>query len=89
MRVAGTGVIISAAGLLVASVTSAGAQTTCQPTITQPCATPPRSDTAASRSVDSNRSDQARRSRRGLSVGSDATLGLTPGARGLGLQQRF
>ena len=75
--------------LQVAGVGGLGTQTTCLPTITQPCASPPRSDAAASRAGDLNRSDQSRRSRRGVSVGSDATLGLTPGARGLGLQQRF
>jgi hypothetical protein len=83
-------VAILGATSLLAGVPGVEAQTSCQPTITQPCAPPPRSDTAASKSADSNQSNEARRDRRrGLSVGPDATVGFTPGVRGLGLQQRF
>jgi hypothetical protein len=83
-------VAILGATSLLAVVPSVEAQTSCQPTITQPCAAPPRSDAAASKSADSNQLNEARRDkRRGLSVGPDATVGFTPGVRGLGLQQRF
>jgi hypothetical protein len=78
------------AATLLASIPGVQAQTPCQPTIMQPCAPIPRPDATASKSAVSNKSDQSSRSsRRGISVGPDATLGLGPGARGLGLQQRF
>jgi hypothetical protein len=81
--------ILGATPLLMV-VPSVEAQTSCQPTITQPCAPPSRSDTAASKSADSNQSNETRRDkRRGFSVSPDATVGFTPGVRGLGLQQRF
>ena len=82
-------VMTVAAATFLANVAHVGAQTSCQPTIMQPCAQPPRADGTSSKLTASNKTDQSRSSRRGLSVGPDATLGLGPGARGLGLQQRF
>jgi hypothetical protein len=81
-------VIPVAAATLFASFADVGAQTLCQPTIMQLCAPLPRPD--SSKSTDSNKSDHPHgSSRRGLSIAPDTTLGLGPGARGLGLQQRF
>jgi len=81
-------IIAVAALTLLVGGTNVGAQTSCQPTIMHPCPPPPP-DTSSLKPAD-NKSDQSRHSsRRGLSVGPDATLGLGPGARGLGLQQRF
>jgi hypothetical protein len=64
------------------------AQTSCQPTIMQPCPPPPRPEKAPDPpKATGNKSSQSGESRRGLQVDPDTTLGL--GRGGLGLQRRF
>jgi hypothetical protein len=79
------------AALLLASCVVAGAQTSCQSTIMNPCPPPPpRPDNAANaaKSADSDKSDQSQRgSRRGIPVTPDTSIGL--GAHGLGLNGKF
>jgi hypothetical protein len=83
--------IASMAGAaLLANIASAPGQTTCQPTIMNPCPPPKlRADNQPSMSkADPNKSDQSQSGlRRGLSVAPDTTLGLGP--RGLGLNGKF
>jgi hypothetical protein len=89
MRMATTIVGIAAAAL-VAGIVSVDAQTTCQPTIMNPCPPPkPRADNPAGLpKSDPNKSEQSQNGlRRGLSVAPDTTLGLGP--HGLGLNGKF
>lgn len=89
MRTAAAIVGMAAAALL-ASIASVHAQTTCQPTIMNPCPAPkPRADNSAGLpKSDPNKSDQSQNGpRRGLSVAPDTTLGLGP--HGLGLNGKF
>jgi hypothetical protein len=89
MRTATRILAIGAAALL-ASIASAAGQTTCQPTIMNPCPPQkPRADNPPSISkTDPNKSDQSQSGlRRGLSVAPDTTLGLGP--HGLGLNGKF
>ena len=89
MRTATT-IVGMAAAVLLASMATVHGQTTCQPTITNPCPPPkPRPDNAAGSSkTDPNKSDQSQSGlRRGLSVAPDTTLGLGP--HGLGLNGKF
>ena len=75
---------------LLTGIASVYVQTTCQPTIMNPCPPPkPRLDNAASSSkTDPNKSDQSQNGlRRGLSVAPDTSLGLGP--HGLGLNGKF
>lgn len=79
-----------AAVALLTGIASVYGQTTCQPTIMNPCPAPkPRLDNAAGLSkTDPNKSDQSQSGlRRGLSVAPDTTLGLGP--HGLGLNGKF
>jgi hypothetical protein len=79
------------AAVLLASCVVAGAQTSCQSTIMNPCPPPQqRPDNAANsaKSADSNKSDQSQRgSPRGIPVAPDTSIGL--GTHGIGLNGKF
>jgi hypothetical protein len=85
-----TAIVGIGAAALLASMACVHGQTTCQPTIMNPCPPPkPQPDnSAASSKTDPNKSNQPQSGlRRGLSVAPDTTLGLGP--HGLGLDRKF
>jgi hypothetical protein len=80
--------IMAATAIALFASADVGAQTSCQPTIMQPCTPPPDNTANQSKPTVSDKRDQpARASRRGLQVAPDTTFGLS--GRSLGLQRQF
>jgi hypothetical protein len=81
-------IVMAATAATVLASAGVHAQTSCQPTIMQPCAPQPRPDKAADAPKSTgNKSGPSGESRRGLQVAPETTLGL--GRGGLGLQRQF
>jgi hypothetical protein len=82
------GIVMAATVTTLLTGSDVYAQSSCQPTIMQPCPPQPRPDKAPDPpKATGNKSSQSGESRRGLQVDPDTTLGLGKG--GLGLQRRF